>query len=368
MTLSLSPLTAVTAAREVEPAAPPPPPPLPNNEVVRASAAERTPEAATLEHLLATHPALATALPGKLESPRAKLLYLATQPALARQLAPLTVKIGEADGLRVARDGQLTLLESGAPTVRLNNRSGDLSRLLEGAQSWELANTVDLQTLLAASVDEYYRDPAFDGGGAAQSQRGGTAFTYANVVQVLVTADPSQRGLECLASASVHLWKSLGLVPPELSREAFEHRYTSIHGEVGGVRLGPEFNRTLRGGRSETRLDAAATAAFAQALKEDDWAKLTGASAGRYTVRALDSVDAVVAHFARGGAGVRSTWADGGHYFVLSGARVVNGEVLVNEDDSLNTQPKRRTAEGQQPYRTRYDPSSHTRFWTVERR
>lgn len=320
----------------------------------------------TLQHVLRSKPALADRLPGHLQSPSAKLLYVATHRELARGLS-FSVPIGSHDSIRLEPDGGLTLSSPGSRAVRLHNRHDDLARLLGGAQAYDALETTSLDTLLREAVHRFYVEGRFDGGGAAVSERGSRAFTFATIQQVLVSPDPSARGLECLASAAVHLWKSMGLVPPELTREEFEHRFTSIHGERGGTRLGPEFNKTLRGGRSDVRLDAAATADFANALRADDWAKLTGASNGRYFVRALPNVEAVVKHFAQGGAGVRTTWADGGHYFVLSGAREIEGQLFVNEDDSLRGAPATRKNETDEPYRTPFDERYHTRFWTLDR-
>lgn len=346
------------------------PPPLRNSvEAFPPAAAERGGEAAaTLERILELKPSLATELPAHLNGPHAKLLYVATHRALSKGLGAFSVPVGAHDSVRFHPDGGLTLSSHGAPTLRLDNRHEDLARLLEGAHGYEGLEATTIDALLRDAVHRFYVSASFDGGGAALNERGGQAFTFATIQQVLVSSDPTQRGLECLASAAVHLWKSMGLVPPELTREEFEHRFTSIHGDRGGAaRLGPEFNRTLRGGRSEVRLDAAATAAFANTLRGDDWAKLTGASQGRYFVRSLPGIDAVVRHFEQGGAGVRTSWADGGHYFVLSGAREKDGVIFVNEDDSLRSSPATRRSEGEEPYSTPYDEGSHTRFWTLER-
>lgn len=321
------------------------------------------PAAAMLEQVLHAHPGLRAELPDHL-TPSAKLLYLVAHRELSKGLGPLSVPIGAHDHVRLQADGSLSLSSPGQPAIHLHNKHDDLAHLLDGAQVYEASS---VEALLHEAVHRFHVNAQFDGGGAAANERGQRAFTYATIQQVLVSPDPNQRGLECLASAAVHLWKSMGLVPPGLSREEFEHRYTAIHGERGGVRLGPEFNKTLRGGRSEIRLDAAATAAFANALRADDWAKLTGASTGRYFVRALPTIDAVVTHFERGGAGVRTTWADGGHYFVLTGARREDGRVIVNQDDSLRGRPAMRNGERDEPYATPYDESSHTRFWTLDR-
>lgn len=64
---------------------------------------------------------------------------------------------------------------------------------------------------------------------------------------------------------------------------------------------------------------------------------------------------------------VRTTWADGGHYFVLSGASRENGVLSVDADDSLRRASPPRSLSTPRPHRTEYDPSLHTRFWTLER-
>ncbi|MDP1828215.1 MAG: hypothetical protein Q8L48_33375 [Archangium sp.] len=356
-----------------EPLLPPPPvqPPPPRDRVEAFPRGARDPgaeAAATLARLLELKPSLADGLPAHLAGPQAKLLYVAAHRELSKGLGAFSVPIGAHDSVRLQPDGRLALSSPGAPTLHLDNRHEDLARLLDEAHGYEALEATTIDALLRDAVHRFYVVGAFDGGGAALNERGGRAFTYATIQQVLVSADPTQRGLECLASAAVHLWKSMGLVPPGLSREEFERRFTSIHGDRGGVaRLGPEFNRTLRGGRSEVRLDAAATAAFANTLRGDDWAKLTGASQGRYFVRSLPGIDAVVKHFDQGGAGVRTSWADGGHYFVLSGAREKDGVIFVNEDDSLRGAPASRSSEGDEPYSAPYEEGSHTRFWTLDR-
>lgn len=354
---SISRLVLATVPLEPEHA----PPPV-RNSVEAFPSTPRTEADVMLERVLRARPSLV--LPDRLSTPAAKLLYVVTHRELSRGLAPLSVRIGLNDHVRLQPNGGLSLSSPGRPTIELDNRHGDLAQLLEGAGVYEASS---IEALLHEAVHRFFVAGQFDGGGAAANERGERAFTFATIQQVLVSPNPSQPGLECLASAAVHLWKSAGLVPPGLSREAFEHRYTSIHGERGGVRLGPEFNKTLRGGRSETRLDAVATAAFANELRADDWAKLTGAAGGRYVVRTLPNIDAVVKHFEGGGSGVRSTWADGGHYFVLSGAQKLNGEIFVNEDDSLRFAPARRKSESDEPYRTPYDLRLHTRFWTLDR-
>jgi hypothetical protein len=317
--------------------------------------------ATTLARVLTTRPDLNAQLAGGNSS--AKLLQLIADKEASKGLGPLSVPIGANDSIRRNADGTLTL-SSPPHALQLDDRHGDLARLLTSAgHLTDRLHETTLETFLAEAVHAHHARTSFDGGATAANERGGLSFSYATIQQVLVSDDPSQRGIECLASASVHLWKSMGLVPPELDRREFEDRYTSIHGGRGGVRLGREFDKSLRGipsrNPADRRLDAAATAEFANRLRHDDWAKLTGAARGRYVVRALADTDALVRHFERGGAGVRTSWDDNGHYFVLTGARVEHGRLLLNVDDSLRRAPVRSVVE--------YSPSAHTRFWTLER-
>jgi|GEM_PF-3914112 hypothetical protein len=357
MTLRIAPLITGAAPYDVplEPTRASPP----GNTVERAPPSSAD---LTLDRVLRAKPELVERLPAFLEGANSKLLYIVAHRALAEGLGALSVRVGETDVIRRNADGSISL-----DGLTLNDAHGDLARILDARPANYGAHT-SVEQLLNESVHYYYANLRYDGGGAAPNVRGLDRFTYATIQQVLVSPDPSQRGIECLAAAAVHLYKSMGLVPPGLSREEFEHRYTSIHGDVGATpRLGHEFDKTLRGIPSERRLDASATAAFANQLRHDDWAKLTGAARGPYVVKELKNVDAVVSHFAQGGAGVRTTWADGGHYFVLTGARREAGEVVVNQDDSLRTSPARRKSPEQEPYATPYDPQLHTRFWTLSR-
>lgn len=334
----------------------------------------------TWEQLERAHPAVAAKVPGFCRTPEAKLLFVVADRELSKVTGPLSVTLGAHDSIRRNASGHLELRTQGREPLLLKDREGDFARLLEGAQRHAARGTgpydampPTVEALLAGAVRDFYSNPAFSGGGLASSERGGRAFRYATFEQVLVSSDPSQRGFECLASAAFHLYRSMGLVPPDGSRESLERRYTVIHGDdgSGGPRLGRAFTRSLRGGPprapGERRLDAQATAAFANELRETDWAKLTGAAKGRYAVRTLGSTDELEAHFARGGAGVRTTWADGGHYFVLSGARRENGVLTVDSDDSLRRASPPRTATTPRPHRTEYHPAWHTRFWTLAR-
>lgn len=351
-------------------------PPVDEARLVRlAKAAE------TWERISRAHPTLAQRLPAYCTTPSAKLLFILASRELSKAAGPLTVSFGEADSIRRTASGTLELRSGARPTLRLGDQHGDLQRLLEGAQArahrgegpFDGIETSSVESLLGAAVHDFYSAPEFTGGGAAPSERGGRLFAYTTFEQVLVSDDPSQRGFECLASAAFHLYLSMGLIPPDLTRQELEHRYTELHGDpgVGTPRLGSEFTRSLRGGPAtrpgERRFGASATADFANQLRATDWAKLTGASKGLYAVRSLPTIDDVVTNFETGGGAVHTTWSNGGHYFVLSGATRDGDSVMVDQDDSLHGSRALRSEKNPRPNRTSYDPWQHTRFWTLER-
>lgn len=333
------------------------------------------------ERISRAHPALAQRIPPFCTTPSAKLLFVVASRELSTLAGPLTVSLGASDSIRRTSSGLLELRAAGQPTLRLGDQHGDLQRLLEGAQArarkgegpFDAIETTSLERLLAEAVHDFYSSREFTGGGAAESRRGGRRFAYTTFEQVLVSDDPSQRGFECLASAAFHLYLAMGLIPSDLTRQELERRYTVIHGDpgTGTPRLGPEFTRSLRGGPAtrpgERRFGASATADFANQLRATDWAKLTGASNGLYAVRSLPTIDDVIANFERGGGAVHTTWSNGGHYFVLSGATRERDSVVVDQDDSLHGSIALRSEQNPRPNRTSYDPWQHTRFWTLER-
>jgi hypothetical protein len=337
--------------------------------------------AETWERLTLAHPGLASTVPPCCRTPTAKLLFVVTHRELSAVAGPLTLPLGPGESIRRTRAGFLELVAA-AGTTRLGDQHGDLQRLLDGAQQratpgagpFDLVDSAPLEALLASAVHDFYASPNFTGGGDAPSTRGGRRFAFTTFEQVLVSDDPSQRGFECLASAAFHLYLSMGLIPPDLTRQELERRYTQIHGDraEGTPRLGPQFTRSLRGGPAtrpgEERFGASATADFANQLRADDWAKLTGASRGHYSVRTLRTIDDVVANFERGGGAVHTTWSNGGHYFVLSGASREGGVVTVDQDDSLHGSRALRSPKNARPNATRYDDWEHGRFWTLDRR
>jgi len=332
-------------------------------------------------------PGLEASIPERCTSDQSKLLYLMTHRELAHQLkgVPLKCELADHGSISMTATGSLELTNGpGQLPMRLNNLHDDLARMLEnydrresrGAPSVYVAATHwSLDKLLFVLVQEHYTDVrTHDGGALARNTRGGNTFDYATMQQVLVSEDPSQVGLECLAAADFHLYKSMGLIPPELSRTEVEHRYTSIHGDSqpGAPRLPHELNKSLRGipgGKAFTPREAVA---FANALRADDWAKLTGADRGTYSLKSLPTIGAVANHFERGGAAVHTGWANGGHHFVLSMVAAKGDDIRVNEDDSLRLSPLLREEpkpglDEKWPHGKSYDPQEHANFWAIAR-
>jgi hypothetical protein len=85
-------------------------------------------------------------------------------------------------------------------------------------------------------------------------------------------------GLECAAATAMHLYKSLGLVRPDMTRLELEETYTKLHRKVSqrnGV-IPARYNNALRG-MDGFPINSQTYADWANILKESDWAKLTGA-------------------------------------------------------------------------------------------
>ncbi len=325
-------------------------------------------------------PEVESAIPPRCTTASAKALYVMTHRLLSKQLkgAAMTLSLGQGSSMSLTPSGGLELTTAaGQAPVRLNNANGDLGRLLDGAEAaapgqpspYVTAATSGVEVMLSKAVGAYYANSSFDGGGAPKNARGQNTFAYATMQQVLVSEDPSQRGFECLASADFHLYKSMGLIPPELSRSEVERRYTSIHGDASQQtpRLGHSFDLALRGIPSPNGFGPRQAAQFANALRADDWAKLTGASTGTYTYQALPNISAVSQHLAQGGAAVHAGWADHGHHFVVSAVSDGQGQLTVNQDDSLRDAAQPRPGGGQWPNRVPYDPTVHTQFWAIKR-
>lgn len=333
-------------------------------------------EEALLQRVLAQRPQLAKAFPPGCKTAPGKLAYLIAHKELTKDIpVPLSVRFGAGGALSQSANGGLELTGGpGTQAMRLNDQHGDLARLLDGAQqrgepSFDNVSSTSRDTFLQRAISAYSSDPRFDSGAVPENTRGENTFFYSRVDQVLVTDDTTQRGFECVAAADFNMYKSMGLVPPDLNRQEVEHRYTSIHGDAKGatVRVGQEFNSALRGIPSSKPFTSAEVVKFANALRADDWAKLSGASSGTYQYKALPTIGAVVSHFAEGGGAVHASWADRGHHFVISQARpVADGDVQVSQDDSLFTKQPR-ALNNQWPNRNTYDPSIHSAFWTMVR-
>lgn len=85
-------------------------------------------------------------------------------------------------------------------------------------------------------------------------------------------------GLECAAATAMHMYKSLGLVRPDMTRLELEETYTELHRKSqqrNGI-IPAKYNNALRG-MDGFSVSSQMYADWANILKESDWAKLTGA-------------------------------------------------------------------------------------------
>lgn len=86
-------------------------------------------------------------------------------------------------------------------------------------------------------------------------------------------------GLECAAATAMHLYKSLGLVRPDMNRIRLEESYTKLHRKkLKGKGILPATNNNALRGMDGFPISSQMYADWANILKESDWAKLTGAN------------------------------------------------------------------------------------------
>ncbi len=349
------------------------------------TASQPTPEDVALRQALSRlRPSLAAQIPEACTTASSKVLYLMTHRALAHEVKGLGLKVSLAGGGSIAltRTGGLDIKGApGQPSARLNNLHEDLANMLDAQLRhhptseplYVKAARLTVEQFLNEAIHAHSYDPTFDGSGRPENRYGFNTFSFATIQQVLASSDSQQRGLECLAAAHVHLYKSMGLVPPELTREQFEHRYTSIHGDTSPStpRIPAVFNKALRGIPSAAKFTPIEAVKFANELRNDDWAQLTGASKGRYRYKSFASIGEVISHFQGCGGAVHAGWKNGGHHFVLTDGYAKNGKVIVNQDDSLrgDSTPIRDWAntKAHWPHATEYDPDTHAFFWAIVR-
>ncbi|HRG77394.1 MAG TPA: hypothetical protein PLX69_22735, partial [Leptospiraceae bacterium] len=83
-------------------------------------------------------------------------------------------------------------------------------------------------------------------------------------------------GMECQGTSLMHVFKSLGLIRPDLNRQQVEEVYTNIHGNNKGKEgvISNEFDNPLRFRKPLVNTDGVLK--MAQTLQGSDWAKITG--------------------------------------------------------------------------------------------
>ncbi len=176
----------------------------------------------------------------------------------------------------------------------------DLKKLVDGATSngnFESLGDIDrggsLKDFLEKNVNTYYSGFAGQGGSeGAKNQIGQGDFNYAQTIQYKSekkqwedmhgegTFKP-KKGWECRGSAAINMYKSLGLVSPEITREEFERRYSNLHDNATDpdYQMPRGYSEALRYASKQKGLPAMTPEAFAKianGLVESDWAKLTG--------------------------------------------------------------------------------------------
>jgi len=136
-------------------------------------------------------------------------------------------------------------------------------------------------------------DDWYGGNPDASNEFGSGSFNYAVIEQFYSDKKAQSRGetngLECYAATAMHMYKSLGLVRPDLARKAIELRYTTMHGPNSGNGVIPAaYYRHLRG-YYDSPYTAETAFAIANILRQTDWAKLTGSHGRPLELEALAS-------------------------------------------------------------------------------
>jgi RHS repeat-associated protein len=146
-------------------------------------------------------------------------------------------------------------------------------------------------------VKEYYGRFS-SGNPAATNLVGEGKFRFEKTTQAL--SDPRKEddhGMECFWTSYVNQLKSLGLIPPDMTRSKFEHTFTNIHPESEQPPLSVLIKRSAKIGfparwiEGEEKKDAAATFrdianAFASD-KNNEWASFTGMAGKRFEAERL---------------------------------------------------------------------------------
>jgi RHS repeat-associated protein len=144
-------------------------------------------------------------------------------------------------------------------------------------------------------VKEYYR-PFSSGNPAATNVVGEGRFRFEKTTQAL--SDPTATsGMECFWTSYVNQLKSLGLIPPDMTRSAFEHTFTNIHPESEqrplsvlierSAKIGfPASKRGIKDKESAPQVFRDIANAFASD-KNNEWASFTGMAGKRFEAERL---------------------------------------------------------------------------------
>jgi len=108
---------------------------------------------------------------------------------------------------------------------------------------------------------------------------GGKSHIDAKYLRYFNFSEGKIPGLECAAATAMHLYKSLGLVRPDMTRIELEETYTKLHNKKsnGQSVIPAKYNNALLGMKGFS-ISSQMYTDWANILKESDWAKLTGAN------------------------------------------------------------------------------------------
>lgn len=187
----------------------------------------------------------------------------------------------------------------------------------------------------------------FGGSPHAANSYGSASFNYAIIEQFYSDRKSQARGetngLECYAATAFNLYKSLGLIRPDLDRKETELRYTTMHGQNRGALIGARHFRALRG-YYDSPFTAALTLELGRALQNSDWAKLTGSDSIQFHLEHLREAD--LRNELQKGRTVFAAFnpAAGfaGHAFLLTGYEKNGSAELLRADESYAWQPAKR--------------------------
>ncbi|HMW08734.1 MAG TPA: hypothetical protein PLM36_25630 [Leptospiraceae bacterium] len=214
------------------------------------------------------------------------------------------------------------------------------------------AQSIDSNTIVKENLkyNPIFNKAEFGGNPFATNQRGSGKFNYLGFLQA-----KHAFGLECYSASVVNIFKSLGIIEPNMSRRRFELTYTNLHLasdapseykkslKKSKYRIPSTFNDSLRGmyklSKGQIELSPAGFAVVAQKISEvSDYALHTGMRGKDFVAVSIKKDD--IEKYLLAGYVVRIyTKKDTGHYVVSTGIKEIkdnagNIEKVILTDDT----------------------------------